>query len=587
MKILLGFNLLILTGFLLILIDTFYLHLFFKRPLRVGVGKLKAVSGTRASTAEQITDDLIRTLRNRSTVRQPIFVYDWDSLGAEEVREADEKEIIFLLYGFVREKKDSLWIQPRVFFVDSNLATNQKNLRLALEPGEGFLQINLISLNNEQHAIIRDYIDGLLGYLFYTKEEYQSALTFFKRVESPNDHILFLTGNALYLCGAPQDTVLAAYARTLYYNREYTLAYFNTGFIYFLNQDKSKAELLLRQTLKLDPSYAFAYYLLANIYRQEKKYDLALQIYQEAQAFTIEFPEFYYEFGMFLWERDSLSAAVQQFEFSLSLDSVYAPAYLGLAKIQAEWGNDSLSEWLFLQASTLDPQNEEFLTELAEFYVNTGQWIKLEKMLLTQDFFNESYYFWGRFNLEKGKLEKAKTYFLKMVKNDPRHYFSHAFLGSVNLKLGAYKESRKNLKLAIEINDDCSLPYLILGDLETEFDESTGLAIYYKASQRIDCIPRLKGQAFLRLGQYYLKKSQQDSVFKYLDLCQSTLQSQFEYKLLYLLALIHADRFSAAQGYINEILQSPLSPQEREEILKTKRLILQPNPQDSKIFRQG
>jgi tetratricopeptide (TPR) repeat protein len=101
------------------------------------------------------------------------------------------------------------------------------------------------------------------------------------------------------------------------------------------NDQLALAEAKLIDILKLDEHYQEAYFVLAKLYRQQKDYEHAIEIYNYLLKISTQ-PEIYRNLAAVAEERGNLKEAEENYLQAIKLDDQRAETYADLAKLYLE-----------------------------------------------------------------------------------------------------------------------------------------------------------------------------------------------------------------------------------------------------------
>lgn len=160
---------------------------------------------------------------------------------------------------------------------------------------------------------------------------------------------------------------------------EYAADRLEKGTELFLSGEKEKAFRLMREAIKLQPDFTFAYYSMASCYFSEGNYELAEEALKTVVQLDPEFWLAYKLLGDVLFQRGLFEKALANYERALESNDKGPSVYngLGLTLMQLERYNEALP--YLKQAVALDPQNADTLYSLASVYRDSGRPIEAIK----------------------------------------------------------------------------------------------------------------------------------------------------------------------------------------------------------------
>ena len=152
---------------------------------------------------------------------------------------------------------------------------------------------------------------------------------------------------------------------------------------YFLGQ-VSEAEKACKETLKLSPTYASAYFLRGVISLDQKRPELAARDLKKAVSLNSDVSLFHRELGVVLFQDGKAAEARQELAQALKLNSKDAEAYRWRAAVLSAEGARAEAIDDLNTAIALQPGDSQNYTALARLYTEAGNTELAQKTLAEQ-----------------------------------------------------------------------------------------------------------------------------------------------------------------------------------------------------------
>lgn len=110
-------------------------------------------------------------------------------------------------------------------------------------------------------------------------------------------------------------------------------AYNGLGYLMMLQDRQEEAGSLLEKALRIDPAYVPAMKNLGDVRMRQKKIEEAIPLYREALIHVIDDPELLNNYGVALYFKGEVDAAILKFQAALHLKPDYAEARENLLKV--------------------------------------------------------------------------------------------------------------------------------------------------------------------------------------------------------------------------------------------------------------
>jgi len=152
---------------------------------------------------------------------------------------------------------------------------------------------------------------------------------------------------------------------------------------YFLGQ-VPQAEKACRETLKLSPAYASAYFLRGVISLDQKRPELAARDLKKAVSLNSDVSLFHRELGVVLFQSGKAGEAKQELAQALKFNSKDAEAYRWMGEVLSAQGAQEEAIADLNTAIALQPGDSQSYTALAHLYTEAGNTALAQKTLAEQ-----------------------------------------------------------------------------------------------------------------------------------------------------------------------------------------------------------
>ncbi|MDD5130522.1 MAG: tetratricopeptide repeat protein [Candidatus Omnitrophica bacterium] len=278
------------------------------------------------------------------------------------------------------------------------------------------------------------------------------------------------------------------------------------------------AEIPLKKTIQINPSDPSAYVHLGNLYRQQRKFSRAQELFKKALELDPQNDNAYAGLGRVYREQDKLVQAEELFKKALALDPGNSDAYLGLGWVYRDQGKFSRADALFKTAIHMDPEDDDVYIELGWFYLSRGESDKSEeafkKAIQLNPQNNNAYAGLGRVYREQNKFFQAEDLLKKSIEFAPGNDNAYVELGKVYREQDKFTQAEEAFKKAIQLNPASDSAYTGLGWLYR--DERKFSQVEYLFKKALELNPE-NDYAYAGLGWLYrdqLKFSQSEEAFK-------------------------------------------------------------------------
>ncbi|MCX6784415.1 MAG: tetratricopeptide repeat protein, partial [Candidatus Komeilibacteria bacterium] len=130
-----------------------------------------------------------------------------------------------------------------------------------------------------------------------------------------------------------------------------------------------EAEKILLQVIAVDPHNVGAYRGLGEVYRRQKNYDQAKEVFEFLLKLNDKDPLAYLGLADLAEAKGDLLTASQEYHRVLTLDTANVPSYLALAKTYQAMGQTNEAQEVIKQGLEVEPRNVVLLDFLIEISI--------------------------------------------------------------------------------------------------------------------------------------------------------------------------------------------------------------------------
>ncbi len=186
----------------------------------------------------------------------------------------------------------------------------------------------------------------------------------------------------IYFTGGKYEEATEDFKKARVIDDQKFRAYFGLGKAYLRLKDLAKAEENLRRVLDIEPRHPEAILLMGTIYREQKRYEEARELFQKAietlKRYELSLSEenkailttALNERGGIELIMDRPRTAIDDFEEALNYDPRRAETYSNLGQAYTKIGRIRQAESHYIHAIELDPQNPDYYLGLGIIYHN-------------------------------------------------------------------------------------------------------------------------------------------------------------------------------------------------------------------------
>ncbi|HVP91450.1 MAG TPA: tetratricopeptide repeat protein [Terriglobales bacterium] len=306
-------------------------------------------------------------------------------------------------------------------------------------------------------------------------------------------------------------------------------------------RDFSTAVEAYRKATTLDPNRADMFYGLGGVLMRMTKYGEAAEAYEKAVSLNFDKKEVYTELGEAYEAVESWAKAAAAYEKYLSLNpEIKWNGYLRLGVCRMNLQQYDAAIAALLEARKAQPRDLKVNKTLAEAYEKAGQPEKAEEVynsLAALDPANARIYYRQEMTMydAAGKPDKAVGPAKKIVDLDPKNDTNIFYLGLMYFKQQKYDEAIDAFKQCLAIKPDLSNAWFQLGSAYFQQKKYTEAAEAYKKYAAL-APDDPNGWLSLGVSEMYLKNYEGalEPLKKCVDLRPDNAAAQFNLAIVYI-----------------------------------------------------
>jgi len=256
------------------------------------------------------------------------------------------------------------------------------------------------------------------------------------------------------------DRAIQEYQQALKTDAQSSLLYLSLASSFIKKNDHASAIAGLKQAATLAPEAVEPHAILALVYAEQNKQDLATQEYvlalKNASKLEPKNIEIYKGLGAIYLQQNKLKEAESIYKLAVDLAPLDPQAHFYLASIYYDLKNNSATEKELKAALKLKPDYDEALNFLGYFYLEQDKFIDKAGVMISKalefqpdngayiDSLGWFYFKRGKFKEALIELEKAASYL-----SDPVIY---EHLGDVYLRLGNRDSAKLNWEKSLKLD---------------------------------------------------------------------------------------------------------------------------------------
>ena len=297
-------------------------------------------------------------------------------------------------------------------------------------------------------------------------------------------------------------------------------------------------------------------YRIAQSSYQKSDWTKAIQYFTQAINTDKQSPDLYYLLAESYRESGNLNAALENYEQALQVNSQFAPAYFGRAKINMVKNPDKIENTIsdLNKAVELDPGFGEVYLELAKVDISAGNLENAEEnLVLASEIMPDSPWIsllQGKIALENGDPGAAVNLAQKANKQDLYLLEVYKFLGQALQADGKIKESLDPLYTYTEYSpvEDAQAIALLANAYAANGDFDKAIEIFNQAI----AADKWQIEAYLKRGTIYLAQEDYDKAIDDFSMAFKIRPASFDACILYGNAMLEAGQAGNAYQQISK-----------------------------------
>lgn len=207
--------------------------------------------------------------------------------------------------------------------------------------------------------------------------------------------------------------------------------HYDMGLLYFQEGDSIRALQELVKAKEKNSRDKHVWNALGLAYKERRLYKEAEESFKEAVSIDSKFSEAYNNLGVLYLDLKRYKDAIEAFEKAVANIFYTTPelAYNNMGYAYQSLGDYVSAERNYKEAISLNPSFSLSYTNLASLYITQKRYKEAENILMKYlsvfDNHVEANFLIGRLYFETGDIKKAKDYFTKVIKLDPRSYWAN------------------------------------------------------------------------------------------------------------------------------------------------------------------
>lgn len=226
-----------------------------------------------------------------------------------------------------------------------------------------------------------------LGYIYYTKEDYENTLLQFAKYEAAvktliTDYLYWYRKGFSYNAQKNYEAAKTALNKSLENKKDYTNTYLELGFTCTRLKQNDEAIGYFNKAVELEPKSHIAYNGIAEIYRDNiKDLDKSMSWYQKALSVKPDERKACFGMGYCLNSKGRYGEAIPYFKKAIEKEATYTAAYVELGYSYYMTIDNSSAEQNLKKALELNPKNENARYYLGLMYISQKNKTKAQQMV--------------------------------------------------------------------------------------------------------------------------------------------------------------------------------------------------------------
>lgn len=258
-----------------------------------------------------------------------------------------------------------------------------------------------------------------------------------------------------------------------------------------------------------------AWKILSHCAKKQGELDKALEFIKKASLDAPGEPDYYFEIGNLLANKQEIESAKNNYLQALKLEPDHAPSLLELGVIELHSGALQESFEYLLQYIKLKPDDSIAYNNIGCIMAMSGNLDKaieyFEKTIELNPEQVDAISNLANIYTEKGKLEKATQLYNKALEINPNHADAHNNLANLYKKNNEFDKAKHHYNQSIELNKNHAEAMCNLGDLAIQTGDL--VAANMNLTRSLELAPNMF-EAHFNFGILNLKQDEIDAAFK-------------------------------------------------------------------------
>jgi protein O-mannosyl-transferase len=226
-----------------------------------------------------------------------------------------------------------------------------------------------------------------LGYIYYTKDDYENALLQFAKYEAAaknpiTEYLYWYRKGFCYNAQKNYEAAKTALLKSLENKKDYINTWLELGFATTKLKQNDEAIGYFTKAIEVDPKNHVAYNGIGEVYRDNvKDMDKAMSWYQKSLAVKTDERKACFGMGYCLNSKGRYSEALPYLKKAIEKEATYTAAYVELGYSYYQTSDNYQAELHLKKALELSPKNENARYYLGLIYINQKNKSKAQQMV--------------------------------------------------------------------------------------------------------------------------------------------------------------------------------------------------------------
>ena len=177
------------------------------------------------------------------------------------------------------------------------------------------------------------------------------------------------------------DAGIKEYIEAMNYSADFAASRHNLGILYTNIGEVKKAEENYKEAIRIDKLFYPAKINLAMLYNGIGDNDKAETLLKDVVKNHPELPDTYYSLGLLMAEKDNYTEAAYFLKEAAERMPDRPRIFYNLALVQQFLNNNAEAGDAFKKAVELDPENQDYLMAIIDYYMKRNQYVNAEKYI--------------------------------------------------------------------------------------------------------------------------------------------------------------------------------------------------------------